>query len=103
PAIEVQPLARHGDELAVVADSDVVAKLDGSVQEWSRIRLADELQHLRHIMRTQRNCLRCVDALYALSNHLHNLELLQRFPSVWHVGAAMDDRGIGSRRHDADC
>ena len=52
PAIEVQPLARHGDELAVVADSDLVAKLDGSVQEWSRIRLADELQHLRHIMRT---------------------------------------------------
>ena len=32
PASEVQPLARHRDELAVAANADVVAKLDGSVQ-----------------------------------------------------------------------
>ncbi len=51
PAFEAQPLARHGDELAVAADPDVIAKLDRSVQEWSRIGLADELEHLWNILR----------------------------------------------------
>src|SRR4030088_2733945 len=103
PAIEVQPLARHGDELAVAADPDVVAKLDGSVQEWPWIRPADELQHLWNVMCTQRNRLRCVNAVYVLSDHLHDLELLESLPSVRHVGAGMDDPGVGSRRHDLDC
>ena len=45
-------LARHGDELTAAPDPDVVAELDRSVQEWSRIRLADELEHLWNIMCT---------------------------------------------------
>src|SRR2546430_554961 len=103
PAIESQPLARHGDELAVAADPDVVTKLDGSVQEWTGIRLADQLQHLWNIMCTQRNCLRCIYAVYVLSDHLHDLELLNRLPRLRHARAGMNDRGVGSRRHDLDC
>src|SRR5438270_855089 len=53
PAIESQPLARHGGELAVAAAPDVVTKPDGSAQEWTGIRVADELQHLWNVTCTE--------------------------------------------------
>src|SRR2546429_5083489 len=91
PAIESQPLARHRDEPAVAADPDVVTKLDGSVQEWTRIRLADEFQHLWNILCAQRNCLPCIYAVDVLSDHLHDLELLDRLPRLWHAPAGLND------------
>src|ERR1700693_5833407 len=91
PAIEVQPLAPHGNELTVSADPEIVAELDGSIEKRAWIGPPGELHHFWDISCLQGNCLRFVDAVYVLPKHLHDVELATRLPSLRHVDTGMNE------------
>ena len=100
PAVQMKPLAGHRDERPVAADPQVVAKLDGPGQKRSRFGLGDELEHLGHIGGAERDRLRAIDPGDPLSDHLHQIERLDRLPTVRQLGVAVPDAREGTRRDE---
>ena len=85
PAFEVKPLAPHRDQRAAAADPDVASQFDRPRQERAGISLANELEHLGHIISTKHDRLRIIDPADVLLDDLHPLQLANKVPLIGRV------------------
>ena len=102
PAVEPQALAGHRDQRTVAPDPDVPAELDRSLEKRAGLGRANELNHLRHVSRTQRDGLRLVGPAHTLSDHLHELEREGHFQRLGQREAVVKCRGRRSGRNQLD-
>jgi hypothetical protein len=93
----VEALARHRDQHTAAAKPHVPTELDGPLQEWARISLANELEHLRHVGPTKRDRVGVIDSIDAVLDHLQHFELVRHRPLVRRIARCALDSDMSPR------
>jgi hypothetical protein len=98
----VQPLPRHGHQLAVAAEAQVGAELERPAQERARFGAVGEIQHLRHIGRAEHHHLGISDGGQVITGHLHTLAESRDLPASRRLdGSAGQQEQAATGTHQA--